>query len=149
VSFSELWTKAVKDTDAAGPDWDPDPGDYTVKVAAAWTETTSRGAEIAKLRLRILGGDHDGDGFTHALFFSGKFATEQSVRALRAYGLDVARVEDFDDLGRQLAAVVGVEADVTATRDGDRLRIQVNDARPGDQPAEIPDPDDADVSVPF
>jgi hypothetical protein len=130
TDFNEMWKTAVATTDAQGPDWDPDPGDLTVTVSAARTETTSQGTKLARLRLRIIGGVHDGDGFDHTLFFTSEFSTERAVEALRAYGLDVARVESFDDLGRELATLVDVTADITVDREGEHLRIKVNDARP-------------------
>jgi hypothetical protein len=130
TDFNEMWKTAVAATDAQGPDWDPDPGNLTVRVAAARTETTSQDTKLARLRLRIIGGVHDGDGFDHTLFFTNDFSAAKSVTALRAYGLDVTQVETFDDLDREIATLVDVEADITVERDGKHLRVQVNDARP-------------------
>jgi hypothetical protein len=130
TDFNEMWKEAIAATDALGASWDPDPGDLTVRVAAARTETTSQDTKLARLRLRIIGGVHDTCGFDHVLFFTSTFSTEKAVEALRAYGLNVDRVESFDDLGRELATLVDVEADITVERDGEHLRIKVNDARP-------------------
>jgi hypothetical protein len=66
------------------------------------------------------------------------------VLALRGCGLDITRVDGFDGLDRELRTLVGTECGVTVERDGDYLRVQVNEARPPDRRASGDTPDDDD-----
>jgi hypothetical protein len=141
--FTDAWAQAVKDVDLEGQDWDPDEGDYTVRVMKAKTDITNTGTELVKLRLRIIGGEHAGDGFDHVMTFGSEFAMKMTVVALRGYGLDIGKVTSFEDLDHELGALAGTEADVTVKRPNGYLNVYVNSARPGERPPPgEADPDD-------
>jgi hypothetical protein len=148
MTFADTWNQALGEIADDGQDWAPTEGDYVVKITKAKTEMTKGGTELAKLRLRIVKGDHAGDGFDHPLFFSSDFATKTSVIALRGYGLDVAKVKGFDDLDQEIGTLVGTEADIAVAWEGTYLRVTVNAARPPERPPPA-DGAKADDDIPF
>jgi hypothetical protein len=156
--FANAWEQAVKDIADGGEDFDVPEEDFTVRVVKARTETTKDDVGLAKLRLRVLGGDHDGCGFDHTMSFGSEYGARMAIIALRGYGLDTDKVTSFDDLDRELATLVGVEADVTTSWSTKGfLNVTVSSARrpptsqpdgtllPSDQSA----PNETDTPVPF
>ena len=140
-SFEELLKQALE-SGATDPEFEPDEAEYLVTISGTSTEVTDKDKRLAKVRLKVLEGDDAGRTFSHAVFFTTAFATEQGVRALAAYGVDFAGVKDLEDLERAMKAIRGATAQVRVSYEGGFIRVVVLHVKPPEHPPDSdPEPE--------
>jgi hypothetical protein len=112
-------------------DFDPPDGPHQVRIVDGDAFVSEKGNEIAKVTLQVVGGENNGRSFDHIMAFT-KQATKWSTESLLAYGVNLDKIDEFDDLKRELFDLIGNVANVTVRHRNGYLNVSVQGSRTGE-----------------
>lgn len=119
MGFADLWKQAAEE------DWEPPAGTYKVRITDADGFISRAGKEIAKVQLEVTEGAFAGHSWTHIMGFGSAIAARISHGHLSLYGLDVAEVEDWDELVSAMPTLIGTHAEVVVKHKDDYVNTDV------------------------